>query len=717
MTYQNHTPSNPNTEIPNFSFFKNTAFLSDDDFIENGLAKQAHVTLWEVHGINFTNCHFSNNILSNKSTSSSPNRGIYALNASFKVGPGCSSMTNPCPSSNVLRSSFIGLERAFEITGASSSDAVTITRTDFRNNIWGVIVEDYDNISIDRNYFELGNTGYGGNTTGLGVGIITNNSTEFIIEENSVYTPLSNRPHRGIIVQNASSNDNRLYKNSLENLLIGTGAYGINHNSNYQNGLQFLCNSYVKNETAIAIGSNVAFDGVRFYQGDFLTKKSAGNTFTNNLMDIDNDANSIVYFHNWGNTTPMSYQGFVTLKPTKIANSCPTIFGGGIIINPIVLGSFLDSLNIVYNVKNDVYNDLYFNYLSLIDGGDKEGLQDQIETYWSDDAWFLRGKLIQESPYLSSEALLTTAKQNILPNGMLLEVLLANPDATKGGRFIEKLREVTNNSFPEYMIDYVINNYDNVTLRSTLEGQMSSVNAELSTIRNYIKYIEKSADEFTYEDRLNTVEMGSGLSHKVGLMDFYIESSQFALADLVLQEIYNNNNFKDEIGLIENYDSYLLFRTNLGERNLAQLDSTEIDYLKGLAEHKGRVAGYAQNILCFFYDSCSDKELLNGDAQPKSMMAASSAPELVEILYNVTVYPNPANDFTSVKWEIYDELQNANFKVFDLNGQEVMNGLINENSGEKVLDVRLLENGVYIIGIYNNGVKKMNKKLIVNRTK
>src|SRR5690554_2839941 len=718
MAYKNYTPNNPNTEIANFSFFKNTSFISDDDFIENGLPQQAHVTLWQVHGIYFTNCHFSNNILSNKSTSGTPNRGIYAINASFKVGSGCSTMTSPmdpCPSSDVLRSSFVGLERAVEITGASSSKAATITRTDFENNVWGVIVEDYDNVSIDRNHFELGNTGYGANTTGLGVGVITNNSTEFIIEENSVYTPNTNLPHRGIIVQNASSNDNRLYKNTLENLLIGTGAYGINHNSNYQNGLQFLCNSYVKNKTAISIGYNDTVDGVRFYQGDFSTKKSAGNTFSNNLLDIDNTANSIVYFHNWGNTEPMAYQGLVTLDTTSIANSCPTIFGGGIIFTPMVLASTLDSLKLVYNVKKDEYNNLHFNYLSLIDNGNTEYLQDQIETDWSDDAWFLRGKLIQESPYLSSDVLLTTAEQNVLPNGMLLEVLLANPDATRGGSFIAKLREVTNNSFPEYMIDYVKNNFDSRTLRTTLEGQMSSVHSELSSTRNYIKYLEKSADEFSYQERLKTVEMGSDLSHKVGLMDFYIENRQFALADSVLEDIYNDNKMKDEVEFIDNYDSYLLFRTGLGERNLAQLDSTEIDYLKDLAENKGRVAGYAQNILCFFYDICSDIKLLNGSAQTKSMNVSGESPTLNEVLYKINVYPNPTVEFTSLSWEIYDELQNAEFRVFDLQGQEVMFGVIEENKSEKALDVRSLDNGVYILAIFNNGEQKLNQKFVVNK--
>ena len=66
----------------------------------------------------------------------------------------------------------------------------------------------------------------------------------------------------------------------------------------------------------------------------------------------------------------------------------------------------------------------------MIDNGDTDILQSQIENNWSSDAWSLRNNLMQESPYLSTEALLTAAAENLLPNAMLLEVLLANPDAT-----------------------------------------------------------------------------------------------------------------------------------------------------------------------------------------------------------------------------------------------------------------------------------------------
>jgi len=90
---------------------------------------------------------------------------------------------------------------------------------------------------------------------------------------------------------------------------------------------------------------------------------------------------------------------------------------------------------------------------------------------------------------------------------------------------------------------------------------------------------------------------------------------------------------------------------------------------------------------------------------------------LEEIMYNIKVYPNPASDFTSIKWEIFDELNNAHYKIFDLNGREMASGAIEGNEGEQVIDTRSLTNGAYIINIYNDGIMKFNSKLIVSKEK
>lgn len=217
---------------------------------------------------------------------------------------------------------------------------------------------------------------------------------------------------------------------------------------------------------------------------------------------------------------------------------------------------------------------------------------------------------------------------------------------------------------------------------------------------------------------MNVARLGDEIYNKIGVIDFFIENNEFNKADSVLNAIENDKKYINDFSLIENFGEYINFRSSLDNRNLAQLDSTEIAYLQDLAEYNGRVAGYAQNILCFFYDICFEKELVFEEPKIKSNMVLNSkSEELNNILYNVNIYPNPAADYTSIQWEIFDELRDAHYRVLDLNGRELLAGALSSNKGEEIIDTRKLGQGVYIIGIYNNQQLMVNKKLVVEGRK
>ncbi len=57
---------------------------------------------------------------------------------------------------------------------------------------------------------------------------------------------------------------------------------------------------------------------------------------------------------------------------------------------------------------------------------------------------------------------------------------------------------------------------------------------------------------------------------------------------------------QDNLQLLEDFDKYITFRASLGDRNIAQLNENEIEFLQELAIKEERVGGYARNILCFF---------------------------------------------------------------------------------------------------------------------
>lgn len=725
VTYQNFAPSKPNIKVGNHSFFRNTEFFSDNDYIEGFPQRDAHVTMWDVDGISFMNCHFANNVTTDKDNSTAPMRGIYSINAGYKVEAGCDypflPVGQPCPSEDLLKSSFSGFNMAMEASGASTSYTVRVEQSEFSDNLWNILIEEMDNVSINRNEIEVADAGYTLTGSNTGAGIVIDASTGYIVEENTLTTNFSNPVDFGIFIGNSGEDDNRVYKNSINGYEYGSLATGVNHNTGYSKGLQFLCNDFEENGKAIYIGFTTQNDdGIRYNQGDFVSlyyplyiTSSAGNTFINNTMDIENYTSAIRYFYKGANAEPINNSGPITVEEATFAHTCLTSFGGSVIMKSS--GNGLDSLSSVLENYTLAYNNLNYTLHTLIDDGNTEELKEYIENYWSSDAWTLRGNLLEKSPYLSREALLDAASLGILPNGMLLEILLANPDATKGERFLQELDESTHNTFPAYMKDYVRNNYDALTLRTQLEGQIASIYTQLVSTRNFVKNIRNLAETYSYQERLETASMGNNLSQKTALMDFFIENLEFEKADSVLQTVKTDKRWKDNTSFINQMDNYITFRASLGSRNLAQLTVSEIDYLQILAGEEGRVAGYAQNILCFFYGICYEKNLLPNTPQQKPTSFTSNTAELNNILYNVKVYPNPASSYTSISWEIYDNLKDAGYSVVDLSGREQLQGKLSSNQGEEVIDTRGFKQGVYIITIYNNGELKVSRKLVVER--
>ena len=722
VKYQNLQPGNPSNLLGNLSRFENTTFTSDDNFIEGNPILKVHVSMWAVNGIDFVDCHFSNTMTGNKTQSNAPSTGIHSLDAGYNVLPGCSTILpygQPCPTNQQLRSSFTGLRTAITATSSASSETFTVSRADFTNNVNGIRVSATHNVSINRNDIALGDGGYS-NSSFFGSGITIRNSSGYLVEESTINSalPLSADDY-GIRIINSGKHDNRVYKNYLFDQSVATLATEVNRSPGWTRGLQFLCNEYTDNDTAIAVRLDPMLDGIRDRQGDLNPLKNAGNKFTSNNLDISNVGNTFVYHHSFQPIeTPSTIQGLVFLDGSSDApTNCPSTFITGKPFGDLVSSSAnSDSLFLSKSALDSTLITLEYNLIALIDNGNTEALQQQVENNWSSDAWNLRNNLIQKSPFLSADAILTAAEQNILPNAMLLEVLLANPDATSGESFIADLNLATNNSLPAYMLDFVRNSWNTETTRTNLEAQIAATQAEIASTTHYAKYLEKIKKDYTYNSRKAAIETGDDIMDEMEMMEFFIGNHEWTKADSVLLYIENNPNFADHLAFVEDYDDYITFRAGLGTRTLAELDSTETAYLETLAAKDGRVADFAQNILCFFYDNCTTDHVKSGGMTNNiTEDNAMAHPTLEELMYNVELYPNPANDFSSIKWEIFDVLENCTYQIFDLSGKKLSSGAIPDNKGELTLDTRRYNNGTYIINIYNGGALKSSSKLVVTK--
>jgi len=76
----------------------------------------------------------------------------------------------------------------------------------------------------------------------------------------------------------------------------------------------------------------------------------------------------------------------------------------------------------------------------------------------------------------------------------------------------------------------------------------------------------------------------------------------------------------------------------------------------------------------------------------------------------ITLYPNPVKEELKVLWPILSSKTYNNFKIYDLNGQSVLE---NKNQSFESIDVSSLPNGTYIIHFLNDETSTLASKRFV----
>jgi hypothetical protein len=377
---------------------------------------------------------------------------------------------------------------------------------------------------------------------------------------------------------------------------------------------------------------------------------------------------------------PTKYSG---LQPneTIMNNPCPSKITG---LNPETVNTEL--FNILLS-----YSNLKYNYNELIDAGNTEELLDLIQGKWSEDVWELRSELMSKSPYLSQKALYNVALKNLLPPALFLEICMANPDATKSEEFLEKLRTVIPNPLPEYMINLIRASWNEKTLRTELEEELSAFKTYRDEYQNYKTEILLSDTIYNYSDIINHLGSRGSYSDYFSLSEIALNQEDFVQANLYLDILeYNTEKLSsEEIAEISNFRDYIDYRESifLDSTTIYNLDNNQIaDLVKIASANNYRGAVLARNILCFLYDICID----DVPAPPKMLKVGgntNSGKNAIPYIASVKVLPNPANTYASFIWDMKSYNQPAILQIFDQSGKEIVSKPIETQQGQWIWDL------------------------------
>ncbi|MCA1764070.1 MAG: hypothetical protein LC664_13920, partial [Flavobacteriales bacterium] len=607
MSYQNEQVNG--VIASNRSYFRNCTFETNDDCIIPEEQNEFMITMWQVSGVGIWGCEF--NFDRTVSTAGYLRGAIGTSDANFTVDNYCDGIQQigqPCPVANTTQSTFTGFNKAIHARGAEQNVGPTIKNAVFDKNMIGIEFDAVIAPSATFNDFTVGNNDFppvNNQSPLFHLGIHSNNCDEYILEENSVEgDDVNGFTTHGIYVYDDmySANSNQIYKNSYEDVSSATIASGLHADPSdlySYTGLKFICNSNEDNNQDFEVRGWGAFGDlfseINNFQDDG-PATSAGNSFSvGNSGDgvythLDFYSN-VTYEYNFdpGSTDPDEDEIYIPspatieLMEANNLSSCETNFpeGDGQIDVGFQLGKFSNN--------KDEFNNLYYTYLQLLDEGNTDGMIMEIDLTWPEDAWDLHAELLSRSPYNSEAVLIAAADKNVLTHGMLLEVLLANPDALRSGTVISHVENNIANPLPQYMIDILYMAASTPqTVRTEMERNLSSLHQEMVSSHKLLvnHHLNDTVNALHPDTLINWFSQIRNLSGRYQQIFAYTGVNQYANAFAVIDSIETNYKLSNEQHQeLTNAEDFVTYLENLHTdgRNVAQITPSELPELERIA--------------------------------------------------------------------------------------------------------------------------------------
>jgi hypothetical protein len=214
----------------------------------------------------------------------------------------------------------------------------------------------------------------------------------------------------------------------------------------------------------------------------------------------------------------------------------------------------------------------------------------------------------------------------------------------------------------------------------------------------------------TFLDGVKTVK------NQINKASYLLENSEYQSALEVLDSLIINAKLESEqlyeINQIKNIFE-LVRDANNGGRTIANLNNSELANLEAIAQDPQAMSARirAANALCFHYDICYN--FPGGPKDNSNQREEREKSEVLAKLNSVLVWPNPANDYSSVKFRVLKASENTIIRVFDIQGNVLLSKVVGERyQGEEILDLRKFPPGMFLVELLQDNKQVATTKLI-----
>jgi len=718
---------------PNLSRFERCNFLTTGELLDKSASQTYFVKLLGVNPINFVGCTFENTRSDNEVHYSNRGMGIFSENSGFYINAFCLDQFNPCTHK---RNSIIEkLTRGIYAMNSGTTNSIYIYDALIYDNYQAVYFsgfKEFSSVSILSNTFRNGQAPY------WSYGLYLNDCSGFHVENNEFFELNLNPVTIGLIVNNSGTNNNEIYRNTFHNLKFATVSQNKNRNYDpplHLGGLCYKCNKFITDSLTEPnkIDFTITYDGqftnttgIAKNQGTYLnsTFGPVGNMFqpnpASNHYDFYNEGNGIDYYYHSNNALQFRLQP----KPENIfgpvntfsvfdyfdENSCPSTLGGG--------GGEEDFVKMDHaKEQSDSIGNILNN---LVDGGSTFLLNFDVITSTPPEALQIRNELLSESPYLSDTVMKSTAaKENVLDNAMVRDVLVANPHSAKSDEIISLLENRTV-PMPDYMMEQILAGEDTVSAKEILEAKKTHWDNEINKAYNrLIRRFKGDTTTPTSEDSLIWL-----CSYKNTPGSYY---------DLATWFHNKGQNFKSDsiLNLIpmvfpltnkqqENHQAYIeLF--NIAAEIVADttgvfnVDSVRASALQAIVNTNNDIPGaWARNTLIAAGKITYQEPIILPDSSLKSTKRDKyTGAKHAKTSLKLKVYPNPANDYFIVEYQLKNNLSRGTINILDVTGTLMKSYVVSDKINQVIIPTIDLMTGFYLVTLDIEGIRVESGKINV----
>jgi Secretion system C-terminal sorting domain len=353
-------------------------------------------------------------------------------------------------------------------------------------------------------------------------------------------------------------------------------------------------------------------------------------------------------------------------------------------------------------------------YDLLIDGGNTDVTLERIDEAQYAEAFELYNELMSKSPALSREVMLEIIrKETELPAVLLTAILIANPSAAKDA-VIQKELDERYNPLTTYQRSLIDQGLSVLSSKENMEAAMTNIQSEYYQLLNY-EYLRLAEDA-------SVVDLQAARETLIGLdtdphglwfkTNWLAGQNRFAEAYTIGMEAVAGLRPKSDHQL--DWNNYLNLLQSLiawtANPDFSLSDAEQKNLVEQMDDGQPSTKSLILQTLIQYgnYDLEFDTSYPIDELGTRSLDRSKS-----EHTPNwLSLYPNPVDEYFAIRLYDAPTSSEAGYVITDMTGRSIINGRLNSNNLEIIVNSKDLKAGSYILCIWDKGHLIHTEKLI-----